>query len=73
MPSEVFMYVCLCVGVTDRDIENAVSDGARSWREVRETTGCAGQCGKCACTGKGIMREAISQELTMDPDLAYAV
>jgi bacterioferritin-associated ferredoxin len=73
MPSEVFMYVCLCVGVTDRDIENAVSDGARSWREVRETTGCAGQCGKCACTGKSIMREAISQELTMDPDLAYAV
>ncbi|MDH4573898.1 MULTISPECIES: (2Fe-2S)-binding protein [Salinicola] len=67
------MYVCLCVGVTDRDIENAVADGARSWREVRESTGCAGQCGKCACTGKSVMREAISQEMAMDPDLAYAV
>ncbi|KAA0020469.1 (2Fe-2S)-binding protein [Salinicola corii] len=67
------MYVCLCVGVTDRDIENAVSSGARSWREVREATGCAGQCGKCACTGKSVMREAISQEMAMDPDLAYAV
>lgn len=67
------MYVCLCLGVTDRDIENAVADGARSWREVRKATGCAGQCGKCACTGKGVMREAISQELSLDPNLAYAV
>ncbi|WP_110666491.1 (2Fe-2S)-binding protein [Salinicola halophilus] len=67
------MYVCLCVGVTDRDIESAVSDGARSWRAVREATGCAGQCGKCACTGKQVMREAISREFEMSPDLAYAV
>ena len=67
------MYVCLCQGVTDRDIENAVSDGARSWREVREVTGCAGQCGKCACTGKRVMRDAISEQLSFAPDLAYAV
>jgi bacterioferritin-associated ferredoxin len=67
------MYVCICRGVSDKTIRQAVSDGARSWREIRETTGCASQCGKCACTGKSVMREALSQEMAMDLDLAYAV
>ncbi|MGB8714165.1 MAG: bacterioferritin-associated ferredoxin [Onishia taeanensis] len=66
------MYVCLCKGVSDRTIRNAVSDGARSWREVRERTECATQCGKCACMAKTITREAITEEM-LSPDLAYAV
>ncbi|MBF8222705.1 MULTISPECIES: (2Fe-2S)-binding protein [Halomonadaceae] len=68
------MYVCLCKGVNDRAIRDAVEEGARSWREVRERTGCATQCGKCAGTGKGVMREAIAEEMAMAAqDLAYAV
>lgn len=67
------MYVCLCKGVTDRAIREAVSDGARSWREVREQTGCADQCGKCACMGKSITRDAIAREIMPSADLAYAV
>ncbi|QJQ94523.1 MULTISPECIES: (2Fe-2S)-binding protein [Halomonadaceae] len=68
------MFVCLCKGVTDRAIREAVSDGARSWREVREQTGCATQCGKCACVGKTITRDAVSAEMTFaDSNLAYAV
>ena len=67
------MYVCLCVGVTDRDIENAVSDGARSWREVREATGCAGQCGKCACLAKQVVRETIAEVQSSQASLAYPV
>ena len=61
MPSEVFMYVCLCKGVSDKAIRQAVAQGARSWRDVREQTGCATQCGKCACMGKAIAREAMEQ------------
>jgi bacterioferritin-associated ferredoxin len=53
-------------------IRNAVSDGARSWSEVRERTECATQCGKCACMAKTITREAITEEM-LSPDLAYAV
>ena len=66
------MYVCLCKGVSDRMIRNAVSDGARSWREVREHTECATQCGKCACMAKAITHDAIAEEM-LSPDLAYAV
>ncbi|MGM0616205.1 MAG: (2Fe-2S)-binding protein, partial [Pseudomonadota bacterium] len=53
------MYVCVCKGVTDHQIRQQVSDGARSWREVREATGCATQCGKCACFAKSVTREAV--------------
>lgn len=68
------MYVCLCKGVSDRKIRESVADGARSWRDVQRDTGCGTQCGKCACVGKTIAREAIKSELMASiDDLAYAV
>ncbi|WP_106475906.1 (2Fe-2S)-binding protein [Phytohalomonas tamaricis] len=66
------MYVCLCKGVTDRQLQEAVSDGARSWKEAREMTGCSTQCGKCACVAKAVVRDAILTEM-QNYDLAYAV
>lgn len=68
------MYVCLCKGVSDGRIRQSVENGARSWREVQRETGCGTQCGKCACVGKSITREAVKAELMMGgEDLAYAV
>ncbi|NIC05815.1 (2Fe-2S)-binding protein [Billgrantia bachuensis] len=68
------MYVCLCKGVSDRKIRESVEGGARSWREVQQETGCGTQCGKCACVGKTITREAVKTELMASAsDLAYAV
>ncbi|TDO07748.1 MULTISPECIES: (2Fe-2S)-binding protein [Halomonas] len=68
------MYVCLCRNVTDHQIRQAVEDGARSWREVQQQTGCGTQCGKCACTGKDITREVIREELSLAAGgLAYAI
>jgi bacterioferritin-associated ferredoxin len=68
------MYVCVCKGVTDHQIRQHVSDGARSWREVREATGCATQCGKCACYAKSVTRDAVLEaRQEADMGLAYAV
>ncbi|MDH2291983.1 bacterioferritin-associated ferredoxin [Cobetia sp. 10Alg 146] len=67
------MYVCLCKGVSDHKIREVVGQGARSFREVREQTGCATQCGKCACMAKTITREAVAREMMPADDLAYAV
>ncbi|WP_087719947.1 (2Fe-2S)-binding protein [Salinicola salarius] len=66
------MFVCLCKNVTDRQLREAVSQGARSWKEVQEMTGCSSQCGKCACVGKTIVKDALAQEWQRY-DLAYAV
>jgi len=43
------MYVCLCKGVTDSQIREAISEGASSMRAIREQTGVMSACGKCAC------------------------
>ncbi|MBF7054153.1 MULTISPECIES: (2Fe-2S)-binding protein [Halomonas] len=68
------MYVCICKGVSDRRIRQVVEEGARSWREVQAETGCGTQCGKCACVGKSLTREAVKEELMQaSTDLAYAV
>lgn len=68
------MYVCVCKAVTDGQIKNLVAAGARSWREVREQTGCGSQCGKCACLGKELTCKAVLQEMSAQAsNLARAV
>lgn len=68
------MYVCVCKGVTDHQIRQQVRDGARSWQDVREATGCATQCGKCACFAKSVTREAVHEaRLEANVGFAYAV
>nr|WP_298169050.1 bacterioferritin-associated ferredoxin [uncultured Pseudomonas sp.] len=54
------MYVCLCEGVTDGQIREAIYDGCCSYRDVRNTLGVASQCGKCACLAKQVVRETLS-------------
>ncbi|GAC1038092.1 bacterioferritin-associated ferredoxin [Pseudomonas sp. No.117] len=66
------MYVCLCRGVTDKQIREAIYDGCCSYREVRESTGCATQCGKCACLAKQVVKETLG-ELHGAQQLAYAL
>lgn len=55
------MYVCLCQGVTDGQIREAIYEGCCSYRDVRETLGVATQCGKCACLAKQVVRETLSE------------
>ena len=43
------MYVCVCKAVTDRQIREAVFDGARTLRDLRKQLGVASECGRCAC------------------------
>ena len=41
------MYVCLCNGVTDRHIREAVEKGCGSVSELTMRTGCGAGCGSC--------------------------
>ena len=52
------MYVCLCKGVTDTQIKEAVADGANSLRAVRMQLGVASQCGRCADCACDVIKEA---------------
>lgn len=55
------MYVCLCNGVSDGQIREAINEGCCSYREVREQLGVGTQCGKCACLAKQITRDTLSE------------
>lgn len=55
------MYVCLCRGVTENHIRDAIYEGCCSYREVRENLGVGTQCGKCACVAKQVVRETLSE------------
>lgn len=53
------MYVCLCKGITDKQIVQAVNNGAASVRELRQQFGLGNQCGKCTCMARGVINEAL--------------
>ena len=53
------MYVCVCNGVTERDIQQAVCEGACSMRDLRQQLGVASQCGRCATCAKAVLDQEI--------------
>jgi bacterioferritin-associated ferredoxin len=52
------MYVCVCHGVTDREVHQAAQDGVRTLTELTFRTGCAGSCGSCAGHAEKLLHEA---------------
>jgi len=39
--------ICHCLGITDKDIENAFQNGARSWEDLQQATKIGTVCGSC--------------------------
>jgi nitrogen fixation NifU-like protein len=39
--------ICHCVGITDKDIETAFQNGARSWEQLQQATKIGTVCGCC--------------------------
>jgi len=42
------MILCICNVVRDADIDTAIHDGVRSFKEFTLRTGCSGVCGTCS-------------------------
>jgi bacterioferritin-associated ferredoxin len=54
------MYVCICNGLNERRIRQAVDNGARTAREVYRALGCEPQCGQCAMEIQTILHKGRS-------------
>lgn len=52
------MYVCVCNAVTEREVKLAISEGARSLRDLRTELGVAADCGRCASCARQCLRDA---------------
>ena len=47
MLKEEATEICHCLGVTDKDIENAFHNGARTWEQLQQATKIGTVCGSC--------------------------
>jgi bacterioferritin-associated ferredoxin len=52
------MYVCLCNGLTDRDLRPHTIGGTNTVSMVYRACGCRAQCGKCVPFVRQMLREA---------------
>lgn len=66
------MYVCICNGITDKQIREAVLNGADSFRDVRNQLGIASQCGQCTRLSKDIIKETLADCRAMNSGLFYS-
>ncbi|MDR3343905.1 MAG: iron-sulfur cluster assembly scaffold protein [Treponema sp.] len=47
MLKEASTEICHCLGITDKDIENAFHNGARTWEALQQATKIGTDCGTC--------------------------
>ena len=52
------MYVCLCNGITDGQIRDAIARGARRLEDLSRELGVATGCGSCACLASEMLGDA---------------
>jgi bacterioferritin-associated ferredoxin len=67
---EIYMYVCICNGVTDTQIEAAVDNGAETMRDLSNDLNIGSQCGKCCQCAKRVMNKRLLQ--IAEPQLQVA-
>jgi bacterioferritin-associated ferredoxin len=58
------VIVCQCKVVTDRQVDEAIADGARSVSAVCRATGAARDCGTCIFTVKALVCNHQAEEHT---------
>ncbi len=58
------MYVCVCYGVTDKQVKKAVEDGAVDLKALQKALNVGTQCGKCI----RMTLEVMQQQLDVTPN-----
>jgi bacterioferritin-associated ferredoxin len=56
------MYICLCNGVTDKQIRREVENGAHSFEEIQAKLEAATGCGMCKEATIAVINEVLHQQ-----------
>jgi bacterioferritin-associated ferredoxin len=56
------MYVCVCHGVTDRQICRAVDQGVRSLGELQMQLPVGACCGRCVDAAQAVIDQTLNQD-----------
>jgi bacterioferritin-associated ferredoxin len=66
------MLVCICNGISDKDIKNAIHEGATGFSDIRASMKVGSGCGQCVAFAKALVDETISTlQSTRANHLAY--
>jgi bacterioferritin-associated ferredoxin len=49
------MYVCLCHGISETRLQQAILEGAHSFEQLQSCTGVATCCGACEPCARGML------------------
>ncbi len=67
------MYVCICNGITDREVRDVAAAGCRSVSELTMRTGAGAGCGSCLELAAQLLDEAhAARALPVLPILSQA-
>ncbi len=58
------MYVCLCHGITDKDVEQAVAQGVTRMSDLKRQLKVSTQCGSCAMQVAATLRKSLENSET---------
>ena len=64
------MYVCLCRGITDRDIHKAIREGATTLNDLEYQLGAGTGCGGCRDYTERLLENSLLRNQA--DNLAYA-
>lgn len=68
------MYVCVCNAVTEKQVFSAVSAGARTVKDLKNTLGVGAECGRCASCAKQCLKQALRpDEIEIDTHLQHTI
>lgn len=66
------MYVCICNQVTDKQLQQAVSDGAHTIQALQRALGIGATCGGCLSFATSELNESLSDLLKNNAGQFYA-
>ncbi len=56
------MYVCVCNGITEREVRECAELGARSLEDLAASIGLGASCGRCRDCATALLEEASRRE-----------
>lgn len=63
------MYICICKGVTDRQIREAVFNrGINRMSHLCKELGACSQCGRCGQDAKYILKQCMEEKISLNQD-----
>jgi bacterioferritin-associated ferredoxin len=66
------VYVCLCNGVSERQIREVAEAGCRTMSELTMRTGCGATCGSCIGMATQLLEEVHAGKPLPLPVLSHA-